>query len=236
MDNQSRQLMFGDYFERAMVFVGLFIIVGIVQLPLGLIISGRFSTPINYVIGGGYLVGFAIAIWIANYAFKKYARPAKRPITAQNIKWIIFSWLGFFVIEVVLGLLNQAIYHVTQTSNNEVIQTMMTNSHLTLILMGFTAVFCSPILEELVFRGFLVGAFFKANSFWPPIITSAIFFAIPHMETINVISFSTYALLGGILAYLFVKTRNIKVSIGLHFLNNLIAVGLMIAQILATNS
>nr|WP_243673943.1 CPBP family intramembrane glutamic endopeptidase [Lentilactobacillus kisonensis] len=76
-----------------------------------------------------------------------------------------------------------------------------------------------------------MGAFFNASSFWGPIVVSAVLFAIPHMETINIISFLTYAILGGVLGYLFVKTRNIKVSIGLHFLNNLIAVGMMIVQI-----
>jgi membrane protease YdiL (CAAX protease family) len=41
----------------------------------------------------------------------------------------------------------------------------------------------------------------------------------------------TYAILGGTLAYLYVRTKNIKVPIGLHFLNNLIAMGMMLAQI-----
>ncbi|GEP72969.1 CAAX amino terminal protease family protein [Lentilactobacillus rapi DSM 19907 = JCM 15042] len=236
MNDESRKLSFGDYFERAMVFVGLFIIVGIVQLPLQLIILGHFSNLINLLIGALYLIGFAVAIGIAFYIFKRYAKPAtKLPLTGNNIKWIVYSWLAFFVIEIVLGMLNQAVYHVNQTSNNEVIQKMMTSSHLTLVLMGITAVFCSPILEELVFRGFLIGAFFNAKSFWAPIIVSAVIFSMAHMETINVISFLTYALLGGILGYLFVKTRNIKVSIGLHFLNNLIAVGMMIAQIVMVN-
>ncbi|EHO45888.1 CPBP family intramembrane glutamic endopeptidase [Lentilactobacillus kisonensis] len=231
MDDKSRHLMFGDYFERIMVFIGLFIVINIVQVPLGLIASRRFSNPVNNIIGILYLIGFALAIWVAVYAFKRYAKPANIRLTGHNIKWIVYLWLGFFVIEVALGNLNRLIYHVSQTSNNEVIQRLMTTSNLTLILMAFTAVFCSPILEELVFRGFLIGAFFNASSFWGPIVVSAVLFAIPHMETINIISFLTYAILGGVLGYLFVKTRNIKVSIGLHFLNNLIAVGMMIVQI-----
>lgn len=35
MDDKSRHLMFGDYFERIMVFIGLFIVINIVQVPLG---------------------------------------------------------------------------------------------------------------------------------------------------------------------------------------------------------
>lgn len=231
MNNNSQKLTAGDYFERILIFVGLVVMVSIVQLPLFFIAKGGFSTKANYIFGALYLIIFAIFIWIALIIYNKYVHPAKRALTWQNVKWIVLSWISFLVIEVILGLLNQVIYHVSSTSNNEIISQLMTTNHLTMILMGITAVFFSPILEELVFRGFLIGAFFNKSSRILPVIVSGVLFSTMHMEDLNVISFVTYALLGMILAYLYIRTDNIKVSIGLHFLNNLFAMGMMAISI-----
>ncbi len=229
------KLTFGDYFERLMIFFALIILVGIVQLPLMFIVSGKLSNLANYVVGIGYILGFVVAIWLAQYAYRKYGRPERKPLTGNNVKQIVIFWVAFIILEMVLGNLNKVVYHVTQTDNNQEIQTILSSNHLSLILMGFTAIFCSPILEETIFRGFLVDAFFDSTSKWAPIIVSGAVFSMMHMNPnwahFNVISFLTYAILGGMLAYLYVTTRNLKVSIGLHFLNNLVAVGAMIFSI-----
>lgn len=232
----TRKLTFGDYFERIMIFIGLIVLVGSVQLPLMFIAQGRLSPIGNYVVAAVYLLGFFIFIWLARFAYRKYGRYEVKRVTWQNVKMIVLAWVGFILLEIVLGNLNRVVYHVTQTDNNQEIQTLLTSNHLTFILMGFTAIFCSPILEETIFRGYLITAFFKSSSKWLPIVVSAVAFAFPHMDPdlahFNVISFLTYAILGGVLAYLYITTKNLKVSIGLHFLNNLIAVGAMIVSIL----
>lgn len=232
----TRKLTFGDYFERIMIFSGLMILVGSVQLPLMFIAQGKLSTIGNYVVAALYLLGFVISIWLARLAYRRYGRFEVKKVTWQNIKMIVIAWAGFILLEIVLGNLNKILYHVTQTDNNQEIQTLLTSNHLTLVLMGFTAIFCSPILEETIFRGYLITAFFKSTSKWLPITVSAVAFAFPHMDpnlaNFNVISFLTYAILGGALAYLYITTKNLRVSIGLHFLNNLIAVGAMVMSIL----
>lgn len=234
---EQRKLTFGDYFERLMIFFGLIILVGSVQLPLMFIAQGKLSAVANYAVGALYLLGFLIAIWLAQYAYRKYGRYEVKKMTWQNVKTIVIAWIAFLVIEFLLGNLNKLVYHVTQTDNNQEIQSLLSSNHLTLILMGFTAIFCSPILEETIFRGYLMTAFFRSTEKWAPIIVSGMAFALPHMDPdlshFNIISFLTYAILGCILAYLYVTTKNLKVSIGLHFLNNLIAVGGMIAMIFA---
>lgn len=232
---EQRKLTLGDYFERLMIFLGLIILVGSVQLPLMFIAQGKLSAIANYVVAALYLLGFVIAIWLAQAAYRKYGRYQIQKITWQNVKMIVIAWIAFLVIELLLGNLNKLVYHVSQTDNNQEIQSLLSSNHLTLVLMGFTAIFCSPILEETIFRGYLITAFFRSTSKWAPIIVSGIAFALPHMDPnfahFNVISFLTYAILGVILGYLYVATKNLKVSIGLHFLNNLIAVGGMIAMI-----
>jgi membrane protease YdiL (CAAX protease family) len=231
----ERKLTFGDYFERLMIFVGLIVLVGSVQLPVMFIARGKLSSVGNYAVAAVYLLGFLVAIWLAQLAYRKYGRRQMKKVTWPDIKMIVIAWVGFILLEFVLGNLNKLLYHVTQTDNNQAIQTILTSNHLTLVLMAFTAIFCSPILEETIFRGYLITAFFKSSSKWLPIVISGLAFAFPHMDPnparFNIISFLTYAILGGVLAYLYVSTKNLKVSIGLHFLNNLVAVGAMVLSV-----
>lgn len=231
--NENQRLTLGDYFERIFVFIGLVVIVLIVQIPLSFI--GHYSQLGNLIAAAGYLAGFGVAISVVIYCYRKYAQPPKRSFTGRNISMIFMAYGAFLAIEVILQLLNQAVYHQQSTANNDVIYQLMSTNRLTLILMGFTAVFCSPILEETVFRGFLIGAFFKRNAKVAPMIVSGVLFAIPHMEDLNIFSFLVYASLGGILAFLYIRTNDIRVPIGLHFLNNLIAMGMMILQVSLTN-
>ncbi len=228
---EKSRLTSWDYAIRVSVFIGLVIIVLIVQAPLSLLVVGHPSELMQVMVSVSYILGFIISILIAVFAYRHYVNPERKPITGQDVKLIILAYISFFIIEIGLAMLNTALYHQNSTANNEIIQSMVSHSRLLLILMGFTTVFCSPILEELVFRGFLIGAFFPKKAKLAAIIVSGVLFSLPHQENLNVISFLTYAILGGILAYLYVKTENIKVSIGLHFLNNLIAMSLMFTQL-----
>ena len=94
----------------------------------------------------------------------------------------------------------------------------------------FSGIFLSPIAEELLFRGYLMNAFFKPESFWLPILVSAIFFSLAHAST-TIISYLIYMTLGCFLAYTYRRTNNLAASIGLHMLNNLIAMVGMAAMI-----
>ncbi len=133
----ERKLTFGDYFERLMIFVGLIVLVGSVQLPVMFIARGKLSSVGNYAVAAVYLLGFLVAIWLAQLAYRKYGRRQMKKVTWSDIKLIVIAWVGFILLEFVLGNLNKLLYHVTQTDNNQAIQTILTSNHLTLVLMAF---------------------------------------------------------------------------------------------------
>ncbi len=58
-----------------------------------------------------------------------------------------------------------------------------------------------------------------------------VLFSLGHQQGFNVISFLIYASLGWLLSYTYVKTQKIQVSIGVHALNNLFAMGIMILTV-----
>ena len=89
------------------------------------------------------------------------------------------------------------------------------------IALAFIAlVIIAPIVEELLFRGFLFKQLRKSWPFWISAIVSSLLFGLAHLQ-INV-GIDTFAL-ALVLAFLYEKTSSIVSSIGLHMLKNLIA-------------
>lgn len=84
------------------------------------------------------------------------------------------------------------------------------------LLILATTIF-GPLAEELVYRGVLMGAFREAWGDRLAIIFSALIFAIVHMDVIQ----STYAfVLGLILGYIYMKTRNLWCAYIMHAIVN----------------
>lgn len=217
---------------RVLIMLALILMVFLVQLPVELLTVKKFNGLVSFLLAVIYLLGFSLAIWIAYKVFQKVNPYHYKKINRHDIL-LMFEWvLIFFGAEMIFGLLNNLLYRQQQTANNQIIQQVVGSSHLTLVLMVITSIFASPILEELIFRGYFMNAFFAPNDFWEPIIASGVLFSLLHMHDLNLINFITYGTLGAILAYAYKKSKNIKVSIGMHLLNNAFAMLMMIIQIL----
>lgn len=79
----------------------------------------------------------------------------------------------------------------------------------------------APIVEETLFRGILFGSLRKYMGEWTAIIISAVVFAALHLDTAG---FFPKFVLGIGLGYLYKKHHSIYPSIGMHAINNLMAV------------
>lgn len=221
------------YLKRALIFLGLFLLVEMVQIPVQ-IISDLHHPSLLMVIGIGvlYLLGFGVAIWLAWRAYRSVYRQKNHGLNKSDWKLIGKALVFFYVVEIGLSFLNTMIYKQSGTANNDLILSLIKSNPIILGLMSFTMVFCSPVLEELVFRGYLIKGFFPKFKPLIPMVVSGALFSVGHVSS-NPISFLIYMSLGMILAYIYLKQDKIEVSIGLHFLNNLIATILMIIGILA---
>ncbi|MGF7436263.1 CPBP family intramembrane glutamic endopeptidase [Lentilactobacillus senioris] len=220
-----------NFSEKIIALIGLLIVVAVVQLPIQIIAVKSLTNWDNLALGIGYLAGFSLAIWFAYWAFSHVRQILKNRLSVKDFQTIVVTWLLFMVVQIGLGMVNQLLYQQTQTSNNQAIITILRSNPWALWLMSFTAVFMSPILEELIFRGYLINAFFSEKTKWWGIFTSGVLFSLGHQQGFNVISFLIYASLGWLLAYTYVKTQKIQVSIGVHALNNLFAMGIMILTV-----
>ena len=88
---------------------------------------------------------------------------------------------------------------------------------LTLFTLLLYVSILTPVVEEVVFRGFVLDVASEKYSDWFAIFISALLFAIVHIEAVSVIN----AFIGGIIyGYVRIRTGSLWPSIILHFLWN----------------
>lgn len=126
---------------------------------------------------------------------------------------------GFFLARAIAigGTLSLNHQGSESTANDAAIQALFTgeNPLLIILLIGISA----PIMEEIVFRGGIIG-FWLEKFPLVGVAISSILFGLVHGPT-NLVSFLIYALMGLVLAVAYYKTQRLEVSMSIHFLNNI---------------
>lgn len=94
------------------------------------------------------------------------------------------------------------------------------------------AVVLAPLWEEIFFRGLLFAGMERRFGFWPAALVSSLVFGLVHFEGLSAGSLyliGQTAVLGLVLAWLLRRTGTLLAPIAAHALNNVIAVGLLLA-------
>ena len=92
------------------------------------------------------------------------------------------------------------------------------------ILIVFILAIITPIFEELIFRGFLLGKLQRLAGFWPAAIITSLLFAVAHGQVnVGLVTF----VLSMIACYLRKYTGATWAGIGLHMVVNLVAASLV---------
>ncbi|MBA1434744.1 CPBP family intramembrane glutamic endopeptidase [Bombilactobacillus bombi] len=142
----------------------------------------------------------------------------------QKFSAAAFNWQSWFSI-IVAAIFNYTINMIllplmkTTGNNNVDAQTQLMKSFPVLFIIY--AVIIAPITEEIFFRGYLINWFFPDNLYFGAAV-SAIIFGLLHSSS-DPIYFLSKAILGFVLGFTYIKTKNIKANIILHFINNISA-------------
>jgi uncharacterized protein len=89
------------------------------------------------------------------------------------------------------------------------------------IAAGFFAIaIAAPLVEELLFRGFLQNAFARRMPIWGAIILSSLFFAAVHLQPYAIPGLMSLSIAFG---YLYHRTGSLRMNILLHMANNAFA-------------
>ncbi|MGC6767295.1 CPBP family intramembrane glutamic endopeptidase [Enterococcus sp. LJL51] len=145
-------------------------------------------------------------------------------INKKNVLMIAVLYFAGRIVAIGGTYLGQLVNGQETTANDAIIDSIFSgeSSVLLFLLIAVSA----PIMEEIVFRGGIMGLLFKNQPFIGMAVSSIVFGLI-HTAT-TFIDFMLYALLGLIMAYPYYKTKRLEVSIAVHFVNNAISAIAMI--------
>jgi membrane protease YdiL (CAAX protease family) len=96
------------------------------------------------------------------------------------------------------------------------------DSTVALVAVTFVVTVCAPLAEEFFFRGYFFGAL-RSNGFWPAALLTGLAFGIVHVFGSPIAFIVPLALLGSALCFIREKTASLYPGIGLHCLNNSVA-------------
>lgn len=164
--------------------------------------------------------------------FKKFIKNIGSNIISIIKLFIIFmivKYIVSFISILIISLLGMDIESITSVNQNIIIDYVKVSP----ILMVVTTSIFAPLYEETLFRLGFKKVLNKGILF---IIISGLVFGLLHIFpledgvtlTLGIIQSISYVTMGIFLSYVYNKTDNIFISIGIHFLNNFISILTMI--------
>lgn len=195
------------------------------QMSPGVDISSMMGT-VNLLFS---IVGIILGVVVIVIFWRYYNKQrATNPIEYQPLtKWksgsINYLSAGLAGVIVII-LFQMFVFPTTDTSENQAVLDAMLNYN-PWPIMAMSVIF-APISEELLYRGIFYHYFFRVDSsvgVFTGILVNGILFACMH-DTSFTIVMVPYLLLGCLFAWSYRKSGDLKVSMILHFANNLLAV------------
>jgi membrane protease YdiL (CAAX protease family) len=136
----------------------------------------------------------------------------------QSALFVIAGYLAFVVVSIAwLALIGRP------DEKDSIVESLgAENSTVALIAVTFVVTVCAPIAEEFFFRGYFFGAL-RSHGFWFAAGFTGLAFGVVHVFGSPIAFIVPLALLGGGLCFIREKTRSLYPGIGLHCLNNSVA-------------
>lgn len=168
---------------------------------------------------GVFFLSFFICLTILVYLIKRWGDETTLdclPIKWVELRWIIFAYLanlvlvvGFIFFTTVLGKVHD------NTSSLSFFQHLETSSFLYIVLFWLSTTFTQPLLEEILFRGIILGSLEKYSPIFA-VFLSAVLFGFAHDGEI----ISQHLVTGIVLGCLYIKQRNLYSCVVVHGLMN----------------
>ena len=157
---------------------------------------------------GVFFLTFFICLTILVYLIKRWGDETTLdclPIKWVELKWIVLAYLanlvlvvGFIFFMTVLGKVHD------NTSSLNFFQHLETSGFLYIVLFWLSTTFTQPLLEEILFRGIILGSLEKYSPI-VAIILSAVLFGFAHDGEM----LSQHLVSGIVLGILYIKRRNL---------------------------
>lgn len=191
---------------------------GFVALPV--MVYNFYISPEEAIIYWN-IISFLIATVIILFLLSQDMSEGSRKDAASTSQVIMWSIIGVFLAffsQIIAALIETEVLGIEAGSENTAqIMELMRSIPLFMIVPTIFA----PILEEVVFRKVIFGAFYKRLNFFIAALLSSLIFGIIHGEPQHLLIYSS---MGFVFAFLYVKTKRIIVPIIAHAAMNSITV------------
>ena len=218
----------GNWFYRVGIVAVFFLLVQVP--PVAVVIANR--DPTNQRLAISLAVVFVVMFLVIIAGARRVYRHYNQLPVAKGINWrlVVGGYFTLIVGMMIFGWLNQWLFHQAGTANNEIIRQLLNHNLIITVVFVIPSFTLTPIAEELIFRGILTNLFFNRTALWSKMILSGLVFSAAHTST-TIISFLLYCFMGMVLTYVYRQSGNLKNSILVHGINNLVAMLMMVMSL-----
>lgn len=160
-------------------------------------------------------------------AYRLVLLTATKQVWETKIRSIIVvcaGFLGMNILTTITGFLLKIFGFITETSQNETRVAELGNGNALPFLVVLGVGVAGPIVEELVFRQFLIGFLERYIPTWAAIAISSLSFGLIHMHGFTAsewVNLCVYSAMGLSFSLIYALDRNVYMPIGVHVWNNL---------------
>jgi membrane protease YdiL (CAAX protease family) len=202
--------------EESWAIVGIIILSSILCAPVYILLINITGKEISILVH--YLLSFGIALWIIHNKRKERTGVSRYNFDSSSAKIIVM--VSIAMIAIGIGIISPIVNLIPLFDFEKTMFLELAKQ--TGILSFITIVIAAPILEEMIFRGIILDGLLKKYSPLKSIIISSILFGVAHL---NPHQFVAALIIGFFSGWVYYKTKNLTLSIMIHFVNNLFAFG-----------
>lgn len=214
---EEKELSYPNH-SQSWGIVGIMILVTLVISPLSLLLNNitgkEFSFLVTYVLstGGAFL--------IAHQLRKKKTGISEYKFALDSPKILILITLA--IIGIQTGITSPLVSLIPVP---EFMKTIFLDlAEMNGVFACIAIVLAAPILEELIFRGIILNGLLNSHTPAKAILISSALFGLVHLNPWQFISAFIIGIFSG---WVYYKTKNLLLSILIHFVNNAVAFGSM---------
>lgn len=218
----------GSWFWRVGIVAIFFLLIQVPPMAVSIANRQPNNQQLAVILSVIFVLIFLFIISCARRVYRKYNQFGNSGKIDGRL--ILAGYIALLLGMVFFGYLNQAIFHQTETANNEIIKQLLDHNRLITIVFVASSFTLTPVAEELIFRGILTNLFFKRDALWSKMVLSGLVFSLAHTSS-NIISFLLYCFMGMVLTYVYRQSGSLKNSIMVHAINNLVAMSMMLISL-----
>lgn len=190
---------------------------------LGIYLTGVFNGDVSFLYFM-YLILYSLLLITILFWFKR-----QKIATCSNKQKWKWSYLAYFALVFLLFFFERWVLQAFQDLLVPVVRQTKLPTSIYLNGLGISATLffvlatvTSPMIEEFIFRGYLMNVFFKESKFHLDVLLSGFLFAVFHLihQYRDPITFSLYFCSGLFLATVYKKHKDIRLPIFLHGFSN----------------